>query len=69
MVDRVRTPPGGLTERFIADQLGRDKELIHRILRNWVVKYPGLLVKQGKYTRWCVWNLTPEAKMKYSGVL
>lgn len=60
-----RIPAKGVTERQIADQLCRDKELVHRLLVLLSEKYPGVLVKNKKYRRWCVWDLTPEAKIKY----
>lgn len=62
---KERIPKNGLTERQIADQLCRDKELVRRLLISLSEKYPGLLVKNRQYSRWRVWNLTPEAKLKY----
>ena len=66
---RERLPKKGVTERYIADVLGRDKELIHKLLKSLDEKYPRLLMKKKNYKRWCVWDLTPEARIKYSEVL
>jgi hypothetical protein len=64
-----RRPNKGITVRFIAETLGRDKELIKRLLEKVKNQHPQLLEKKSGYSKWGVWNLTPQARLKYKDLI